>query len=145
MSNFVLQYVHKTSVSVPSTSFRNGNSSRNAGLNFVLVLGIALSKIFDTTDSRIHSRGSEIVCIRRSKKRERSERKIYKIEEIFELQEAKFSCYPENPAFGGFSGFSVPIWGTGGIDSKRGTIPPDWGRMASLDFVMSVWCSFCGR
>jgi hypothetical protein len=66
------------------------------------------------------------------KERERSERKIDEIEEVFEFQKAKFSCFPENPAFGGFSGFSVPIWGTGEIDSKRGTIPPDWGRMASL-------------
>jgi hypothetical protein len=65
-------------------------------------------------------------------RRERSERKIYEIEQVFELQKAKFSSYPENPTFGGISGFSVPIWGTGGIDSKRGTIPPDWGRMASL-------------
>jgi hypothetical protein len=54
MSNFVLQNVHKTSVLVPSTSLRNGNSSRNAGSNFVLVFGITLSKIFGTTDSRTH-------------------------------------------------------------------------------------------
>jgi hypothetical protein len=94
-----------------------------------------LFKIFSTIDFRTHSKSFEHFALKGWKERERSERKIYEIEEVFELQKANLSSDPENPAFGGFSGFSVPIRGTGRTVSKRGTIPPNWERMASLSLV----------
>jgi hypothetical protein len=89
MINFVLQYVHKTSVSVPSTSLRNGNSSRNAGSNFVLVFGILYQKSLGQLILERTKRDRKHFASRDRKERERSERKIDEIEEVFE--KAKFS------------------------------------------------------
>jgi hypothetical protein len=126
MSNFVLQYVHKTSVSVLSTSFKYVNSSRNAVLNLVLVFGIVLSKIFSQSLAQ--------VILERTKR-------FFEIEEVFKLQKAKSSSHPENPAFGGFPRFLEPICRTVGIDSKSGTSTTNWGRMASLVItnLSKVW------